>query len=391
MPGITALTILLTIFAIGELMAKRTKAIFSTVLGVAVLLLAGFWMNLLPATIFQDSGVDDFGNIIAGIMLTSLGTTIDFNELKQQWKVVIIAFLGVMGAVIGFYFGGVVFSLRDMALAGVPVFAGGSAATLIITSALKERSMEEVSVFCLVLYVMQKFIGVPVASLFLRREAKYFRSKPENIVMYSGREEKEPEHRVRKNKFLKLSAAFARPSVYLAKLALVTTLAYYLAKLTHGVIHYFVMCLVVGIVFFSLGFLEKGILQKTQANGLITFLVTIIIFANLADTTPAQVAGVLLPLLLLSLFGVAGVTGVGALCSRVLHVGFGLSVAMGISCTFGFPTTMLMPQEIAQAIGETEEEQTAIENYLMPKMLTAGLVTVTIASVMIAGVVVNVI
>lgn len=48
-----------------------------------------------------------------------------------------------------------------------------------------------------------------------------------------------------------------------------------------------------------------------------------------------------------------------------------------------------MPQEVAQAIGETEEEKTAIENYLLPKMLTAGLVTVTIVSVLIAGVAVN--
>ena len=38
MPGITALTILLTIYATGEMIAKKTKAVFSTVLGIAMLL-----------------------------------------------------------------------------------------------------------------------------------------------------------------------------------------------------------------------------------------------------------------------------------------------------------------------------------------------------------------
>ena len=40
-------------------------------------------------------------------------------------------------------------------------------------------------------------------------------------------------------------------------------------------------------------------------------------------------------------------------------------------------------------IGRDEREKAAILNYLLPKMLTAGFVTVTIASVLIAGFVVN--
>ena len=64
-------------------------------------------------------------------------------------------------------------------------------------------------------------------------------------------------------------------------------------------------------------------------------------------------------------------------------------MSLGISCTFGFPTTMLIPQEVSEAIGRDEREKAAILNYLLPKMLTAGFVTVTIASVLIAGFVVN--
>ena len=44
---IIALTILFCVYAAGELIAQKTKAVFSTVLGIAILLLAGFWSCLL--------------------------------------------------------------------------------------------------------------------------------------------------------------------------------------------------------------------------------------------------------------------------------------------------------------------------------------------------------
>ena len=165
--------------------------------------------------------------------------------------------------------------------------------------------------------------------------------------------------------------------------------AHYASVLTGGVIHYFAMCLVMGALFFALGFLDKNILNKTQSSGLITFFVTILIFSSLATTTPAQVVSVIGPLLIAAVGGVAGTVVVGFVCGKLLRLPFGLAVSLGISCTFGFPTTMLIPQEVAEAVGTTQEEKNAILNYLLPKMLTAGFVTVTIASVILAGVAVR--
>lgn len=389
MAGIAALCILLAIYAASELMAQKTKAIFSTVLGVAILLLIGFWSGILPKTLFEDAGIDKFGNIAAGLLLVSLGTTIDFAELKRQWKVLVTALACVLGAVACIIAAGMALGMRDAAIAGAPIFAGGSAATLIVVTALKEKGLEAITTFCLSLYIMQKFIGVPVASAFLRRAAKRFRSDPALVAEYAAPIASGAAVAEKPRGPLALPASWGKPSVYLTKLALTAVAAKALSDLTGGAVHYFVLCLVVGVVLFGLGFLEKGILAKTEAGGLITFLVTIIIFSNLSDTTPAQVLSAWKPLLLTSLCGVAGILLVAFLCGKALKLDFGLAVSLGISCTFGFPTTMLMPKEVAQAIGQTEEERTAIENYLLPKMLTAGLVTVTIASVLIAGVAIN--
>ena len=387
MTGIAALTILLCVYAAGELIAQKTKAVFSTVLGIALILLAGFWSGALPRTLIEDAQVSGFGNLIAGILIVSLGTTIDFPEIKRQWKVVVISICCVLGSVAAIILLGGPIMGMDMAVAGAPIFAGGSAATLIMTTTLKEKGLELAGTFCIVLYVTQKFIGVPIASLLLRRTALRFREEPELVAQYS--EQVQETSVQRKRGLLELPALFSRPSVYLAKLGMVAVAAYYTAKLTNGAVHYFVLCLVMGALFFALGFLEKGILAKTQSGGLITFFVTILIFSNLATTTPQQVVSVLVPLLAAAVLGVAGTVAVGFVAGKFLKVPFGLAVSLGISCTFGFPTTMLIPQEVSEAIGRNDREKAAILNYLLPKMLTAGFVTVTIASVLIAGFVVN--
>ena len=387
MTPVLALTVLLCIYAAGELIAQKSKAVFSTVLGIAILLLAGFWSGLLPRSLIEDAQVTGFGNVIAGLLIASLGTTIDFAELRRQWKVVLTSLFCVCGAVIAIILIGMSFIGRDMAVAGAPIFAGGSAATLIMTSALDEMGLAQASTFCIVLYVTQKFIGVPIASLLLRRSARQFRENAALVAEYS--EVQQTGTTDRKRGPLTLPAAFARPSVYLAKLGITALIANFLSELTGGVIHYFVLCLIMGAVLFATGFLEKGILEKTKSSALITFFVTILIFSNLAETTPQEVVSVLPALVLSAICGVGGTVLIGFLCAKLMRIPFALAVSLGISCTFGFPTTMLIPHEVAEAFGRNEQEKAAILNYLLPKMLTAGFVTVTIASVLLAGVAVR--
>ena len=97
----------------------------------------------------------------------------------------------------------------------------------------------------------------------------------------------------------------------------------------------------------------------------------------------------LVPLLVLLLVGVIGACVAGVILGKALHVAPGLAISLGLTCTFGFPTTMFIPKEVANAMSSNEEERAAIENYMLPKMVTAGFVTVTISSVLIAGVVVK--
>lgn len=325
---------------------------------------------------------------VVGMLIVSMGTTIDFTELKQEWKVVVTSVLCVVFAVAAIILIGAFVMDPKIAISGSPIFAGGNAATLIMLAAAKEKGLEYVGTFCLVLLVTQKFFGIPIASFALRHLARQLRVDPGFVAQYSEEAEKKAE--AARKRPLAMPSAFDKPSVYLAKLGLVATLSFYAARLTGGHIHYLVMCLILGTLFFALGFLDKGILAKTQSSGLIIFFVTIVIFTNLGATTPQQVLSVLPPLIWSAVLGVAGLCAAALLCSRLFRMPFTLAVSLGITCTFGFPTTMLISQEVSEAMGETEAQRKALLNFLLPKMLVAGFVTVTITSVVLAGFVVNI-
>ena len=70
-------------------MHSGPKQFFLPCLGIALILLARILER--PATtdsLIEDAQVTGFGNVIAGLLIVSLGTTIDFAELRRQWKVV---------------------------------------------------------------------------------------------------------------------------------------------------------------------------------------------------------------------------------------------------------------------------------------------------------------
>lgn len=91
----------------------------------------------------------------------------------------------------------------------------------------------------------------------LRHLAKNLRDDVDFVKRYASEGE---ENKVKKP--LRLPSLFDRPSVHLAKLSFVASIAYYASRFTGGAVHYLVMCLLLGTLFYALGFLEKGILQK---------------------------------------------------------------------------------------------------------------------------------
>jgi hypothetical protein len=401
MNPIQAMTVMLLVFAFGEVVAEKTKAVLSAPLIIALTLLMGFWFKLpsgsffFPHELFGISTIGPTAGVLVGILLTSIGTLIDMEELIRQWKTVVIGFASVVVATGAILVIGPFIFERNLSFAGAPIFAGANAAAFITLDVIKGKFtdpeiVQNLSAFVLLVLVFQNFVGIPVSSFLLRKEAQRFVKDSANMALYLKNEPKSQNAGMpNKRRLLQLPDSFNRPIVTLAKLAVVTCIAQYLAELSRGTVHFLVVCLLVGIFFAELGFLEKQALGKSGSSTLIIFATTMVIFTNLTQTTPQLLMSLLFPLAACLAIGTLATIVFGAILGKALGMSPLLAIPIGLTCTFGFPTTLFISQEVSAAIGSTPEEKKALENYILPKMITGGFVTVTITSVFIAGFVGN--
>ena len=66
-----------------------------------------------------------------------------------------------------------------------------------------------------------------------------------------------------------------------------------------------------------------------------------------------------------------------------------MSCGITCSCLFGFPGTYVVSTEVAKQIASNEDEEQMILDNVLPKMLVAGFVCLTVTSVLITGIFIN--
>lgn len=392
MQGVLAFTVLFLIFGFGDIVSSKTKAIFSTLFVSSIILLVGFWVGL-PKTIFNDSTLLPLGSVLIAILITHMGTLMGIKELKEQWKTVLISISTILGIGIFVYIMGTPIIGKEYAVSAAPPIAGGVVAGIMVGEAAKAKGLETIVVFATLLVVVQGFFGYPIASICLSKEAKRISKELKDGEIGVKKEELVVKLEKQNNKKLlpPLPKKFQTPSILLAKVGLATLLSFKIASLTNGVINKYVVCLIMGIILKEIGFLEEDILTKANSFGLAMGSITVVIFSNLVSATPEMVLFLLKPIVISLVLGVIGIALGSIPLGKFLGYSWSMAFSIGITALFGFPGTFIISQEVANAEGKTEEEKQYILNEILPKMLVAGFVTVTIASVVLAGVMVKII
>ncbi|MBU5269164.1 hypothetical protein AAGC94_20890 [Clostridium sporogenes] len=392
MQGVLAFTVLFLIFGFGDIVSSKTKAIFSTLFVSSIILLVGFWVGL-PKTIFNDSTLLPLGSVLIAILITHMGTLMGIKELKEQWKTVLISISTILGIGIFVYIMGTPIIGKEYAVSAAPPIAGGVVAGIMVGEAAKAKGLETIVVFATLLVVVQGFFGYPIASICLSKEAKRISKELKDGEIGVSKEELVVKLEKQNNKKLlpPLPKKFQTPSILLAKVGLATLLSFKIASLTNGVVNKYVVCLIMGIILKEIGFLEEDILTKANSFGLAMGSITVVIFSNLVSATPEMVLFLLKPIVISLVLGVIGIALGSIPLGKFLGYSWSMAFSIGITALFGFPGTFIISQEVANAEGKTEEEKQYILNEILPKMLVAGFVTVTIASVVLAGVMVNII
>jgi hypothetical protein len=175
------------------------------------------------------------------------------------------------------------------------------------------------------------------------------------------------------------------PFILLMKVLLVTWLALACADLMGGAVNKFVVALIFGILFKELGLLETRVLEKANSAGLALFLLFLLVYWYLPKATPESLLSLLEPIVTVFALGILAVAVNAWVMGKIFGYSWRLCMAIGISCMFGFPGTYIVPEEVAKAHGKTAEERSYLLGLFLPKMLVAGFVTVSIASVFVAG------
>lgn len=392
---ILATFVILLVFGVGDMVATKTKAIVSMLFLSSVIFLAGFWTGIFPTTMFDDSTLLLVSGVLVTMLLVHMGTTIKLRDFADQWKTVIIAAAACIAISLGIYFlGGLIVPDKNYVVVGAPILSGGVVATLTMQGAVEGKSVE-LGVFAALVMVVQGFVGYPVCSLCLRSEAKRVRR-----LVESGQELKGVTAKItsagavtKKRLIPPLPDKYNGANIMMAKVALVGWLATIFATWFSGLIGFnvssLIFALIFGLICKELGFLEEGPMGKAGADGFMLVVVTLSIFTNLAQSTPDMVAGMLWPLLVVVVTGSITFLVISTLVGKIFGVSWQMSCAIGSTCLFGFPGTYIVTNEVVNATANNDQEKQLMLDHMMPKMLIAGMVSVSITSILIAGYMVN--
>lgn len=386
-----AFSIVLIILAVGDIISTKTKAFIPSVFVAALLFLIGFW-TFFPEDIVSLAGFQTpIVYLSMYLLITHMGTLLSVGELAAQWKSVAVALIGIVGVMaMTMTLGAAVFGF-DAAVIATPPLTGGVVAAIIMNEAAAELGLEQLAVLAIITYVMQGFVGYPLTSWMLKKEGtrliEGFRSGEIEF------EEKEDENvEAGSNKILpKLPKKYQTTYMLLAKLGLTAWAAVAAGTFLEPYIGVspFVYCLIFGVIANAVGFVEKRPLNLSNSFGFLITILMAFIFAGLADATPAMLAELAVPLAGIIFFGVSGMAVLSMLLGKFLGYTKEMSFATALTALYGFPPNYILTEEGAKALAKNEEEKKFLMNEMLPKMLVGGFTTVTIASVIIAGIFVN--
>ena len=384
-------------YVAGEYVSNATKAWIPSVFVTAVLMLVGYW-TVVPTNLVADSNLIPFGNTLAMyLIVTHMGTVISFKQLFAQWKTIVVCLAGLAGMAALALLVCPLLMEREFVITGLPPLTGGLVAATIMSSAAEEKGLAEAAVFAISMYCIQGFAGYPLTSICLKIEGKKLLKTYRNGQLTAGTvgsvdavNGKLEEAAAPKKKLIPpLPAKWNSQVVMLGKLGFVCWLATLCAKIPVpiiGSISGLVWGLILGIIFTAIGFLDENILNKANSYGIVMFALLMFMFNGLKDCTPAMLSNIIMPMVWLIVFGVIGLAIVVFLVAKLLKLSVPMAMATALTCLYGFPANAIITETTCNNLTDNEDERAYLMGQMFAPMIVGGFTTVTITSVIIAGI-----
>jgi|LDZU01.1.fsa_nt_gi hypothetical protein len=383
MTQLVAFLVIIAVAAVGDLLSVKTKARIPSLLVMMAIFMVGFW-GIFPKDIVEVSGLAAMGALATPIIVTHMGTLMSFKQVGNQWKALLVG----LGAIIGV--GVVVFPIvsavygKYMAVSAAAPISGGIVAAIMAMDAMKAAGKPELQVLAMLFLSIQGLIGMPIAANLLKKDVK---NNWDKIIDSHKTKTANSENTKEVKKLIpSLPKAYQTPFVLLAKLVLIAFLAVSTAALFNDVIHPYIMTLLFGLIAYYLGFLEGDLLSKANCLPFLMLLLIASILPAMTYATPKLVVSMIGPLLLGFAVAIIGVGIMSYFVGRLVGFSKEMAISVGSTALYGFPGNYMIVQEVARSASSNPEEQKAILDYILPPMIVGGYSTVTIGSVLLAGI-----
>lgn len=398
MENILALLVIALIYYIGEFVGIKTKAWVPSVFVTAALFLVGYW-TIFPNDIVDLAGLGPplGGLLVILICISHMGTMISLKQLLAQWKVIVITLAGLAGMIALAWFIARPIVGSEYVIAGLPPLTGGIVAAIVMSEAALEAGLHTASVLAIAMYAIQGFVGYPLTSIMLKMEGRNLLknySKEQVAVASTGttitNEEdimQDVEEKGRIQIIPSVPDKYITTAFILLKLMIVALISNKLGEWTG--LNQAVWALIISIFLTELGFLDKDSLNKAKSYGFLMFVLMVYVFSGLKDATPEILGEAIVPLIIIIITGVTGMAILSMVVGKALKVSWNMAFAVSLTALYGFPPNAVITEEVCTALAETPEEKEYLMSKMLPMMIVGGFVTVTITSVVLAGVFAN--
>lgn len=395
MTPIYASLILIAILALGDYISIITKAkvpmLFVCLFGYLILIWSG-----MPKDLISISTLGPLGGMLVPVLIVHMGTLIPFNQIKEQWRSIVVALIGLVIAggfillIISPIFG------YNKAVAGCAPVLGGIIAALVTADGLKAAGHPELLVIAMAILGIQGLVGMPIASNILK---KYVVSIKEKIkrgeitsdsvskkkaaeeIQYGTDENPSPKYRAL------LPKKFEVDTIMLFKLLIGGALAFFLGKITP--ISNSIWALFIGMTGAYFGIYRGKMLNRANSFGLAMAALIILVLGSMNNVTFKLFTTQLPAILSILAIGTIGLLLGGVIGAKIVKWPKELSIPVVLTAEFGFPGNYLISDEVARSTGSNKKERDIIMDKILPPMLVGGYTTVTITSIIIASILIK--
>ena len=392
-----AVFMILLIFFLGDLVGALTKAKISSMFVIMMGFLVLFLTGIYPADIMTTAGFAGVASLGQYFLLFNMGTSVDLATLRREWRTVVGAIIGMAAAIVGCCVA-IPMIGKDFALAAAPVVNGGIVATTTMVQACDEKGLAAAAALATFIYAVQKFVGTLPASncglsvaneLVADLRAKH--AADPNYSWYAEQSSKSSSASA-KEPLWKGIKKYYTTFICLAIGATAIVLAQMIAKVFKptplSFINMSILCMVFGITARNTGLVPPNIMRdQAKANGFFSFLSLCTIIPSLAKIDISMLPSIGFATVVIFVL-VMVFTFIVFMLTPAWKVVGSKKLAIGIAMCqmIGYPGTELIATEITNAVAQTDEERDAVTAPIQTAYVISGFTSVTILSVVIAGI-----